>query len=200
MAIIALLMSVTITAPKQEEESDITLMEGDRGTAYGGFNPKTLVEVDVVPEETPAQQTTEAPSIEQKQEDTETAEAVAKQVAGAFGKNTKQPENNNAGGTSKVAPANNDRGYGTFDLSGRSIGEEGLPRPQYDIQEEGKVVITITVNPAGVVTGTGINRQTNTVNPVLRKAAEEAAKKARFNAVEGVMTQIGTIIYYFNLR
>jgi len=50
------------------------------------------------------------------------------------------------------------------------------------------------------VINTSINRLTNTVNPALRKAAEDAAKKARFNAVDGVNNQTGTITYYFNLR
>jgi TonB family protein len=219
MAIIALLVSVSFTAPKQEEESDVTLMVDDGGSAYGGFNPKTLVDVDILPGETPAissvnekEEVKEAEEalelIEQKQKERTTAEAVAKQVAGAFGKSA-QPENqttetgaenNKTNGTSNGASSNTVQGYGTFDLSGRSIGEEGLPRPQYNVQEEGKVVVTITVNPAGFVVGAGINRQTNTVNPILRKAAEEAARKARFNEVEGVTNQTGTIIYYFNLR
>jgi hypothetical protein len=34
----------------------------------------------------------------------------------------------------------------------------------------------------------------------LRKAAEDAAKKARFNAVSGLNNQTGTITYYFNLK
>jgi ABC-type sugar transport system substrate-binding protein len=56
------------------------------------------------------------------------------------------------------------------------------------------------VNPAGHVIATSINRQTNTVNPALRKAAEDAAKKARFNAVSSLNNQTGTITYYFNLK
>lgn len=68
------------------------------------------------------------------------------------------------------------------------------------LPEEGRVVVNITVNPAGVVIGTSINPQTNTVNSTLRKAAEDAAKKARFNTVEGPNNQTGTITYYFNLR
>ena len=71
-------------------------------------------------------------------------------------------------------------GYGSFNLGGRSLGEGGLPRPVYNVQDEGRVVVTITVNPAGHVIATSINRQTNTVNPALRKAAEDAAKKAPF--------------------
>ena len=73
-------------------------------------------------------------------------------------------------------------------------------RPVYNVQDEGRVVVTITVNPAGEVIATSINRQTNTVNPALRKAAEDAAKKARFNAIDGVDNQMGTITYYFNLK
>ena len=42
--------------------------------------------------------------------------------------------------------------------------------------------------------------QFNTVNPTLRKAAEEAARKARFNKVDGVNNQSGTITYYFKLK
>ena len=90
--------------------------------------------------------------------------------------------------------------YGEFNLGGRSIGAGGLPRPVYNVQDEGRVVVTITVNPAGHVVATEINKQTNTVNPALRKAAEDAARKARFNAVDGVTNQIGTITYYFNLK
>ena len=91
-------------------------------------------------------------------------------------------------------------GYGEFNLGGRSIGAGGLPRPVYNVQDEGRVVVTITVNPAGHVIATEINKQTNTVNPALRKAALEAARKARFNAVEGLTNQVGTITYYFNLK
>ena len=72
--------------------------------------------------------------------------------------------------------------------------------PDSNVQEEGRVVVNITVNPAGQVVATSINPQTNTVNSVLRKAAEDAARKARFNTVDGVTNQTGTITYYFNLR
>ena len=91
-------------------------------------------------------------------------------------------------------------GYGTFDLGGRSLGTGSLPKPVYNVQEEGRVVVNITVNPAGQVISTSISPQTNTVNSALRKAAEDAAKKARFNTIDGVNNQTGTITYYFNLR
>lgn len=136
-------------------------------------------------------------------------EAARKRVAGAFGKGAQMGDKGSTEGTGvQGSPTGNSSagategtgGYGTFNLGGRSIGEGGLPRPAYNVQDEGKVVVTITVNPAGQVIATSINRQTNTVNPALRKAAEEAAKKARFNAVSGLNNQTGTITYYFNLK
>ena len=94
----------------------------------------------------------------------------------------------------------NGSGNGSFDLDGRSLGPDGLPRPSYNVREEGRVVVTIVVNPEGQVIRTSINKMTNTTNPVLRKAAEDAAKKARFNSVHGLNNQTGTITYYFKLK
>ena len=91
-------------------------------------------------------------------------------------------------------------GYGTFDLNGRSLEIGGLPVPVYDALDEGRVVVTVVVNPSGRVVSTSINKRTNTVNPQLRRAAEEAARKARFNTVDGINNQSGTITYYFKLK
>lgn len=166
------------------------------------------------PEKTAAEIAAEAKKLAEEKAERErkaAAEAAAKRVSGAFGKGAQMEGNkgsSNSGtgvegskeGTSSTGAKTGTSGYGTFDLSGRSIGEGGLPRPVYNVQEEGRVVVSITVNPAGQVIATSINRQTNTVSVALRKAAEDAARKARFNAVDGVNNQTGTITYYFNLR
>lgn len=89
---------------------------------------------------------------------------------------------------------------GTFDLNGRNISSCGLPVPTNTTQDEGRVVVNITVNPAGEVIATSINRRSNTVSPDLRKAAEDAAKRANFNKIDGKDVQSGTITYYFKLR
>ncbi len=138
------------------------------------------------------------------------AEAASKTIAGAFGKGTRMGDKGagDAGAGAAGSPAGNaaegkssgEGGYGTFDLNGRSLGSGGLPMPVYNVQDEGRVVVTITVNPAGQVVGTSINKRTNTVNAALRRAAEEAARKARFNSVDGVNNQTGTITYYFKLK
>jgi TonB family protein len=231
VAITALLILVGFSIPERSEESGVEVMVGNVASAYGGFEPSSLVNVDVLSEPVPpteqdllTQDTEETVVIEpdaklKKEIPEKTAtekaererkaadEAAAQRVAGAFGKGARMGDKGTGTGV-EGSPAGNSTtgavtgtgGYGDFDLNGRSIGEGGLPRPVYNVQEEGRVVVSITVNPAGAVIATGINRLTNTVNPALRKAAEEAAKKARFNVVDGVNNQTGTITYYFNLK
>lgn len=140
------------------------------------------------------------------------AERAAQQMASAFGKGfemgskgeaTEKAVEGTQGTETGVAAADKAVGVGvqgTFDLNGRSISGSGLPIPVNTVQDEGRVVVNITVNPSGEVIATSINRRTNTVNPELRKAAEDAAKRARFNNIEGVDNQSGTITYYFKLR
>lgn len=272
LAIIALLVLIGIAIPEREEESGVEVMMGSVADAYGGFEPSSLVNVDITtqpeatadelpaptseqdlitqteeetvavepespkkeeqpkPEKTEAEKQAEARRLAEEKVERErraaeeakrlaeekaererqaAAEAAAKLVAGAFGKGAEMENSGTTEGTGQQgSPTGNAptgasdgaSGYGTFDLSGRSIGAGGLPRPVYNVKDEGRVVVSITVNPAGHVIATSIDRQTNTVNAALRKAAEEAAKKARFNAVDGVNNQVGTITYYFNLK
>lgn len=138
------------------------------------------------------------------------AEAAARSIAGAFGKGNSMENRGDAEtgkgiqgsteGNSETGKPTGVGGYGSFDLNGRTLGEGGLPRPEYNVQDEGRVVVTIIVNPAGQVMSADIHRRTNTVNATLRKAALDAARKARFNAVNGVNNQSGTITYYFKLK
>ena len=140
------------------------------------------------------------------------AERAAQQMASAFGKGfemgskgeaSEKADEGTQGTETGVAAADKAVGVGvqgTFDLNGRSISGSGLPIPVNTVQDEGRVVVNITVNPSGEVIATSINRRTNTVNPELRKAAEDAARRARFNNIEGVDNQSGTITYYFKLR
>ena len=199
----------TIAVPKKEDKPKPTPKKEKVKK-----QPAKAKEQPVKPKEkTEAEKKAEAERLaaeKKKAEEKAAAEAAAKRVAGAFGKGT-QIGNKGTGTTGsgiEGSPTGNAAegkstgvgGYGTFDLNGRSLGPGGLPRPVYNVQDEGRVVVTITVNPAGQVIGTSINKRTNTVNASLRKAAEDAAKKARFNSVDGVNNQTGTITYYFKLK
>lgn len=166
------------------------------------------------PEKTAQEKAAEAQRLKEEKaekERREAAEAAKKRVSGAFGKGAQMGGSKGSAtagegvegsrnGHATVGAQSGSAGYGTFDLGGRSIGQGGLPRPVYNVQEEGRVVVNITVVPSGVVVATSINKRTNTVNPVLRKAAEDAAKRARFNEVDGFNNQTGTITYYFKLK
>ena len=196
----------TIAVPKKETPKPTTKTEK--------VQKKPVQKEPVKPKEkTKAEKKAEAERLAAEKKAAEqkaAAEAAAKRIAGAFGKGTQtgskgtgttgtgiqgSPTGNSAEGQSSGVG-----GYGTFDLNGRSLGSDGLPRPVYNVQEEGRVVVTITVNPSGQVIHTSINKRTNTANAALRKAAEDAARKARFNAVSGVNNQTGTITYYFKLK
>lgn len=153
------------------------------------------------PEKTEAEKAAEAKRLAEEKAERErkaAEEAAKKKVANAFGKGAQMggSKGTSASGTGTEGSKDGN----SSDLGGRSLGTGSLPKPAYNVPEEGRVVVNITVNPAGVVIGTSINPQTNTVNSTLRKAAEDAAKKARFNTVEGPNNQTGTITYYFNLR
>lgn len=136
-------------------------------------------------------------------------EANAK-IANAFGKGSTMTDRGasqegkgyegSVTGNETTGVVKGNSGYGTFDLGNRTLGAGGLPRPAYNVQDEGRVVVNITVNPEGRVISATINSRTNTANAVLRKAAIDAARKALFNKVETVNNQTGTITYYFKLR
>ncbi|MDD4639934.1 MAG: TonB family protein [Bacteroidales bacterium] len=104
------------------------------------------------------------------------------------------------GSTESANITGSSSGYDDFSLDGRSI-SGSLPRPSYSIEAEGVVVVRIAVNSAGTVISANIDLQgTDTENTELRNAALSAAKKAKFNAIEGTRNQTGTITYRFQLR
>ena len=167
-------------------------------------------EKPVKPVETPKQPTPEDIRAEQERQ---AAEAAQNLMANAFGRSSSMqanaPTENNSDvqgtpgsteGNSTQGKPSGSAGYGTWDLGGRDMVGE-LPRPAYNgIQEEGRVVVTITVDPEGNVIDTRINNRTNTTNLQLRNAAVEAARRTKFNATSGSNNQSGTITYYFKLK
>ena len=178
--------------------------------------PKPQVEEPLITQ--PDEPTVEMPTPEeieaQKRAEAErqAAERAAQQMASAFGKGFEMGSKGEATepvtegtqgvetGVSAAEKATGQGVLGTFDLNGRSISGDGLPVPINTVQDEGRVVVNITVSPEGKVVATSINRRTNTVNPELRQAAEDAACRARFNRIDAVGDQQGTITYYFKLR
>ena len=136
-------------------------------------------------------------------------DSINRQISGAFGSGTGaqnhqgaqtgvsgkgNPQGTSSGGSSSGS------GYGEFNLSGRTLGPEGLPRPSYSIQEEGRIIVNITVAPNGNVIFAEIGKGTNIDNNVMQRSALEAARKAKFNSISGNNNQSGTITYRYLLK
>lgn len=145
------------------------------------------------------------------QEEQQRREAINSRVSGAFGTGTSNRSNQGTGtsgsGNQGSIQGNSDTGiytgaggYGEFALNGRTLGSGGLPKPNYSVQEEGRIVINITVDPKGNVILAEIGRGTNIDNETMRRSAVEAAKKAKFNTISGNNNQSGTITYRYNLK
>ncbi len=90
---------------------------------------------------------------------------------------------------------------GQASLSGRTLAS-ALPRPDYGIQEEGRVVVDILVDRNGRVTSAAYRPSGSTTNnTILVDAALKAARNARFSVDDGApISQHGTITYNFRMQ
>lgn len=85
----------------------------------------------------------------------------------------------------------------TFNLNGRST-KGGIPKPTYSSNDQGKVVVEITVDTQGNVVKAKMGRGTTVTDQNLINQAISAAKKAKFNAKDDAPDeQVGTITYVF---
>jgi len=90
-------------------------------------------------------------------------------------------------------------GVGNYNLAGRKVISK--PQPKYECNEQGKVVVQITVNAAGKVISAAPGYR-GTTNPAscLSEQAKYAALHTTFDAnPNGSGNQTGTIIYNFKL-
>jgi TonB family protein len=113
--------------------------------------------------------------------------------SGNQGKKNGSPDSNNY-----ASSGLGNKGY-SFDLKGRN--SISIPKPKYDLQESGKVVVEVTVDRNGKVTNArpGVSGST-TVNITLLEVAKKAALKAKFNSDNKAPAyQRGTITYHFQL-
>lgn len=145
----------------------------------------------------------------QAQEQAQKSEAIKNQTSGLFGNGTGSGSRGETSGkgTQGVPTGNASHGktsgvggLGTYDLGGRGVGGGGLVQPNYNVDDYGKVVIDIIVDPKGNVVEASIGKGTNTPNATLRSEALKAARRTKFTAVNTAGNQKGTITYKFNLR
>jgi colicin import membrane protein len=88
----------------------------------------------------------------------------------------------------------------SYFLEGRKF--QSLPEPQYKYQEEGKVVVEVSVDRSGkVIQARPGMAGSTTLDDYLINVAKEAALKARFEAKsDAPVVQKGTITYNFKLK
>lgn len=88
----------------------------------------------------------------------------------------------------------------SFSLSGRSILGQ-IPLPNYNNNEQGIIVVDIEVDKNGnVISARAGGKGTTIGNITMRKEAEAAAKRAKFNGITDNINQTGTITYRYVLR
>lgn len=111
---------------------------------------------------------------------------------GNQGKPNGNPNSNNYTG-------NGGNGGGNYSLAGRSA--VSLPKPEYNSNQQGKIVVRIWVDQQGRVTRVEAPYQGSTISSgALVDQAKTAAKRARFNASSNAPEeQIGTITYIFKI-
>lgn len=189
--------------------------------------PDTPDEIDASPtdptpvqEEVMTQDVEETVEVEEKKEEEkveekkpEISDELKQTLSNAFNKNKNQAnegDDDKAGDKGKTDGElegkaydgqNGGNGNGiSFSLSGR--GQVSIPKPDYNTQEEGKVVVSIIVNRKGeVVKATAGARGTTTTSSTLLEKAEQAAYKARFTkSPSAPEQQRGTITYVFVLE
>lgn len=144
-------------------------------------------------------------------------DAINSRTKNAFGGSTGQNDNTSSSGSQGVTYGSGNQGTSTgtagaeryglgggegisYNLSGRSA--ENLRKPEYPGEEEGTVVVKITVDKYGKVTKAEAGqRGSTTLNPALLNAAKNAALSTRFNEdVNAPAFQVGSITYKFVLN
>ncbi len=120
---------------------------------------------------------------------------------GSEGNTTGNGNQGNPNGTpnSNNYSGNGGSGQGSYSLAGRTA--VSLPKPSYDSNVQGTVVISIWVDRQGKVTRAEYQpKGSTTSNGTLVNQAKLAALKARFNASASALEeQKGTITYYFKI-
>jgi TonB family protein len=146
-----------------------------------------------------------------KAEEESKRKAASSLVAGALGKSGQGGTAANSGtgttgsgaqgspnGNSATGASNGTPGWGSYDLGGRGL-KGGLPKPAFNVNASGVVVVSITVDASGRVTAATVSpRGTTTSDTALRSAAIKAAQTARFEAKSDAAVQYGTITYRFD--
>lgn len=177
---------------------------------------KARLETERLRQEQLERERVEAERIKREQQQAQ-VNAIKGRMGKSFGGSTGTSGTQGEGVTGKAgnqgdpggAADSNNRGTGagrgtgiSYSLDGRSV-MGTLNKPEYNINDQGDVVVQITVNRDGdVVSAVPGVRGTTVTDSRLWEAAKKAAMTAKFNKVtdpNAAITQKGTITYKFKL-
>lgn len=190
-------------APNLAAEKEKKRKEEAAKKAEADAKAKAKAEADAKAKaEAEAKRKAEEEAARRKAEEDAKRKAAQNLVTGAFGNNSGTGDKNNGiqgsvNGNSANGASRGNAGYGKYDLGGRGI-SGSLPRPSFNVNQSGTVVVKITVNAAGNVISAEPTSGTTTASQELRKAATEAALRAKFKTVDGARNVTGTITYFFD--
>ena len=170
-------------------------------------------EKPIKPVETPKQPTPEEIQAEKERQQQEEKNSLAADVfarSRSMQASSAQESASDSDGTPGSTEGNSDEGKNSGiggsgggpvpGLDGRSV-VGPIPTPSNEnIPEPAMVVVNIWVDPDGNVTRTTISNRTQTMNADLRQRSIEAAKKTKFNRIDGVGEAQGTITYFYQYK
>ena len=194
--------------PRTTQQQEQTLTQDIEETVAVPEKPKTQ------PKETQKETPKETPKVTQPDEQPKPVERTVDQRAMYPGRGdaastaTSQGEAGGQGnqGVPTGAPdihvysEGGDAAGNKWALSGRGLVGR-LPLPAYNVQDQGVVVVEITVDKDGNVINVrpGVSG-TTTLNKILLDAAEKAARQAKFTCNPNAITQTGKLTYIFKLQ
>jgi len=193
--------------PRTTQQQEQTLTQDIEETVAVPEKPKTQ------PKETQKETPKETPKVTQPDEQPKPVERTVDQRAMYPGRGdaastaTSQGEAGGQGnqGVPTGAPdihvysEGGDAAGNKWALSGRGLVGR-LPLPSYNVQDQGTVVVEITVDKNGnVINARAGVKGTNTPNKTLHDAAEKAARQAKFTPNPNAIEQKGTLTYIFKL-
>ncbi len=139
--------------------------------------------------------TTQEPSI--NEDELSSYSKINKVIAMRSAEKRKSTASNGDNSTNKTGANSSINRNSSVSYSLKDRKDQHLPPPVYLCEENGKIVINITVNSIGAVVDTSVNKAASTSsNECLIDSALEYARDARFNSAAAA-NQIGTITYIF---
>lgn len=135
----------------------------------------------------------------------EAKKAKAANLGNVFGKSAGNTTGSGVGGGGQGSTPGNPMGKGkgasngnTWTLANRNL-NSSIPRPAYRGEQEGRVVVGITVDPNGNVIATRINKGTTITDESIQNDCQTSAKKIKFSKSPDLVKNnvIGEIVYNF---